>query len=223
MFIASRQSTMKTLTSTSQFLFFRSTEIMMTHKELARSVILSYPMSSFDLYFPYIRKAPFALSICYRWQGSSIISEKLNFLSLMCLLMESPYDQYFYAKGIPTWACTELGTSRMQGCILSSGVIAFECICRRIRAIGSTYYSYTKIGAKWLLSPDYSSGDSTFPESNMGRKNPFRRASLMTALISSSGAMNMTVASIPSLLRASDTSSRSLVHPSQLPSPKARQ
>ena len=38
--IASQQSTMKTLTSTLQFLFSQFTEIMMTHKALGQSVLL---------------------------------------------------------------------------------------------------------------------------------------------------------------------------------------
>jgi hypothetical protein len=64
--------------------------------------------------------------------------------------------------------------------------------------------------------------DSTYPGSNMGHKSLFRRVSSMTVSISSSGATNMTVASGPSQLRASDTLSLNLVHPSQLLSLKAR-
>jgi hypothetical protein len=74
-----------------------------------------------------------------------------------------------------------------------------------------------------LISSDCSS-DLTlmYQGSNTDPKNPFQRVFSMTASISLSGAMNMTAASFPSRLQASDTLSRSLVHPLQLPSLKAR-
>jgi hypothetical protein len=137
--------------------------------------------------------------------------------------MESLSGLCFCARAIHTWACTVLETSRMRECILNSGVIAFECICRRIRATGSICYSYIKIGVESLISSDCSS-DLTlmYQGSNTDPTNPFQRVFSMTALISLSGAMNMTAASFPSRLQASDTLSRSQVHPLQLPSLKAR-
>jgi hypothetical protein len=62
----------------------------------------------------------------------------------------------------------------------------------------------------------------TCPESNTGPKSPFRRVFSMTALISLSGAMNMTAALDPSQLQARDTLSRSPVRLLQPPWLKAR-
>jgi hypothetical protein len=152
---ASQQSTMRTRTSTSQFPFSQFTEIMMIHKALARSVHLALTLDIplFTYFFSFIRKEPFALLICCRWRDSSITLERLSFPSVTSLLKESPYGPCFCARGIPTWDCTGLGMSRMQESILSSEVTASECICRRIRATGSTYSSYTKIGAAHLRVP----------------------------------------------------------------------
>ena len=152
MFIASQQSTTKTPTLTSQFLFSQFTETMMTHKALGQSVLLVLRLYHLaGSCFPIIRKALFVLSICCQSRDSSITSERLSFPSAISLPMESLYDQYFCVKEIRTWVCTGLEMSKMQGCILSSGVTAFECICQRIRVTGSTCCSCTKIGAEWLL------------------------------------------------------------------------
>jgi hypothetical protein len=110
------------------------------------------------IFFWFTRRGLFAHSICCRWPDSSITLERLSSPSVMSPLMELPYDPSFCARGIHTWVCMGSGTSRMQECISSSGVTAFGCICRRIRVIGSTCYSYTKIGAACLLCSDCSSG-----------------------------------------------------------------
>jgi hypothetical protein len=56
----------------------------------------------------------------------------------------------------------------------------------------------------------------------MGHKNPFQRVSLMTTSILLSGATNTTAALGLSQWQARNISFRSLVHPSQLLSQKAR-
>ena len=131
------------------------------------------------------------------------------------LRKESPSDLYSCARAIRTSVYTGLGTSRMRECILSYGVIAFDCLCREIRATGSTYCSYTRIGAE--ASEHLNDSTLMYSGSNMGHKNQFQRVSSMTTLILLSGATNMTAASGPSRLQGSGTLSRSLVHLSQLP------
>lgn len=54
----------------------------------------------------------------------------------------------YSARVTRTWVCMELGTSKTRGCILSSAAIVFGCSCQKTKKIGSTCYSYTKIGAK---------------------------------------------------------------------------